>query len=134
MCVRDHRETMRAALDLTHLEIGYARVDAAELERSMSPRGRRHVRGWLDKARRRTNKREMKDMKGTFDVAELHPKVFLRFAGDFCQIAGCLGRNDRFDVAIADFAHAYADQVERDHRALADAVRTGRLPVEHRTR
>jgi hypothetical protein len=32
-----------------------------------------------------------------------------------------------FDDAIAAFAEAYADQNERDHQALANAVKTGRL-------
>ena len=32
-----------------------------------------------------------------------------------------------FDRAIADFAVAYADQNERDYRALQDAVTTGRV-------
>ena len=88
--------------------------------------------------------RQLKDMKGTVDIADLQPSVMVLFAGlcgltlaqaharsgDFCQIAGYLGRSDQFDVAIAEFAREYADQVERDHAALADAVRGGRLPVE----
>jgi len=51
-------------------------------------------------------------------------------SGDFCGIAGYLGKSNAFDVAVAQFARAYADQVERDHQALADAVRRGRLPAE----
>jgi uncharacterized protein (DUF2252 family) len=88
--------------------------------------------------------RQLKDMKGTIDIQDLHPTVFVRFAavcgetlaqaharsGDFCQIAGYLGRSDPFDVAVAQFAQAYADQVERDHGALELAVRAGRLPSE----
>jgi hypothetical protein len=83
-------------------------------------------------------------MKGTVDVEDLRPSVFVLFAGlcgrtlaqaharsgDFCQIAGYLGNGDQFDVAVAQFAQSYADQAERDHQALADAVRGGRLPVE----
>jgi uncharacterized protein (DUF2252 family) len=52
-------------------------------------------------------------------------------SGDRIAIAAYLGRGDRFDRAIGDFAEAYADQNERDHRALVDAVRAGR--VEART-
>ncbi|HXU68632.1 MAG TPA: DUF2252 domain-containing protein [Polyangia bacterium] len=88
--------------------------------------------------------RQLKDMKGTIDVADLDPNVFVLFAGlcgrtlaqaharsgDFCGIAGYLGKDDQFDVAVTQFAHAYADQTLRDHDALADAVRGGRLPVE----
>jgi hypothetical protein len=46
------------------------------------------------------------------------------------QIATYLGKSDRFDRAIADFAVAYADQTERDHAALRAAVESGRLPVD----
>jgi hypothetical protein len=35
-------------------------------------------------------------------------------AGDRLVLAGYLGRRDRFDLAVADFAGAYADQNERD--------------------
>ncbi|HEX8792295.1 MAG TPA: DUF2252 domain-containing protein [Polyangiaceae bacterium] len=44
-------------------------------------------------------------------------------------ISGYLGRSDKFDEAVADFAVAYADQTERDHRVLEQAVRTGALEV-----
>ena len=37
-------------------------------------------------------------------------------------IAAYLGNSDQFDHAVADFAEAYADQNERDHAALAEAV------------
>jgi len=36
-------------------------------------------------------------------------------------------KSDVFDKAIADFAVAYADQNERDHAALARAVRQGQV-------
>ena len=62
--------------------------------------------------------RQLKDMKGTVDIADLKPSVLVLFAGlcgqtlaqaharsgDFCQIAGYLGEDDQFDVAIAEFA------------------------------
>lgn len=34
-----------------------------------------------------------------------------------------------FDRALETFAERYADQNERDHRALIDAVAAGRLPA-----
>jgi hypothetical protein len=37
-----------------------------------------------------------------------------------------LGGSDKFDQAVADFAESYADQTDRDHTALADAVASGR--------
>jgi uncharacterized protein (DUF2252 family) len=46
--------------------------------------------------------------------------------GDRVAIAAYLGRSDKFAHAIADFAEAYADLNERDHAALAEAVKSGR--------
>ena len=37
---------------------------------------------------------------------------------------------DVFDKAIAQFAVTYADQNERDHQALVDAVTSGRITAE----
>jgi predicted alpha/beta hydrolase len=51
-------------------------------------------------------------------------------SGDRIAIASYLGSGDSFDRALATFAEAYADQNERDHQALVDAVRAGRLPAE----
>lgn len=48
-------------------------------------------------------------------------------SGDRIAIAAYLGRSDSFDRALARFAEAYADQNERDHAALAAAVRAGRV-------
>jgi hypothetical protein len=38
-----------------------------------------------------------------------------------------MGDDNEFDKAIAEFAMAYADQTNRDWRALLDAIKTGRL-------
>ncbi len=51
-------------------------------------------------------------------------------SGDCIAIASYLGHSDTFDRAIARFAETYADQNERDHRALLDAVASGRIPAE----
>jgi hypothetical protein len=37
---------------------------------------------------------------------------------------------DRFERAVAESAEAYADQTERDHAALEDAVESGRITAE----
>jgi uncharacterized protein (DUF2252 family) len=101
--------------------------------------------GWKSSGGHDYYVRQLKDMKGTVDVAKLHPTVLERFAGlcgrtlaqaharsgDFCQIAGYLGGGDAFDVAVNQFAHAYADQVERDHDALVRAIHRGHLQAEH---
>jgi uncharacterized protein (DUF2252 family) len=51
-------------------------------------------------------------------------------SGDRIAIAAYLGSADVFDQAITRFAAAYADQNERDHQALVDAVASGRLTAE----
>jgi hypothetical protein len=43
-------------------------------------------------------------------------------------IAGYIGTSERFGEVIADWAEAYADQTERDHAALLDALARGVLP------
>ncbi|MBC7821824.1 MAG: DUF2252 family protein, partial [Planctomycetaceae bacterium] len=48
-------------------------------------------------------------------------------SGDIAKIAGYIGKSDAFATALADFAEAYGDQTERDHAALVEAVRTGRV-------
>jgi uncharacterized protein (DUF2252 family) len=48
-------------------------------------------------------------------------------SGDAALIGGYLGSKEVFDQAIADFAVAYADQTERDHKSLIKAVRAGRV-------
>jgi hypothetical protein len=44
-------------------------------------------------------------------------------------IAGYLGTSNRIDLAMCRFARAYADQTERDHEALVNAVKRGLLPA-----
>ncbi len=58
-------------------------------------------------------------------LARAHAK-----AGDAPTIAGYLGDSDTFDEAIADYAIAYADQVEGDYKTFQAAIRAGRFPIE----
>ena len=51
-------------------------------------------------------------------------------SGDRIAIASYLGGSDVFDQAITRFAAAYADQNERDHQALVNAVASGRITAE----
>jgi uncharacterized protein (DUF2252 family) len=51
-------------------------------------------------------------------------------SGDRLAIAAYLGTGATFDRAIARFAAAYADQNERDHRRLAEAVAAGEVVAE----
>ena len=85
--------------------------------------------------------RQLKDMKGSAKVESMSADEMVLYAGlcgwalaraharsgDRVQIAAYLGKSERFDVAIADFAQAYADQTERDHAALCAAVKSGRV-------
>jgi hypothetical protein len=58
-------------------------------------------------------------------LARAHAK-----AGDAAMIAGYLGKNDRVDDALALYAKAYADQVERDFAAFKKAIRSGHLKTD----
>jgi hypothetical protein len=48
-------------------------------------------------------------------------------SGDRVAIGAYLGKSDRFDEAIADFAVAYADQNDKDRSALRAAIDAGRI-------
>jgi Uncharacterized protein conserved in bacteria (DUF2252) len=48
-------------------------------------------------------------------------------SGDAAVLTGPIGKGGVLARAIADFAVACADQNERDHQALVEAVREGRL-------
>ena len=87
--------------------------------------------------------RQLKDMKIKPLVEVFTAGVMLQYA-EFCgwalahaharsgepaQISGYLGKSDKFDQAIAAFSAAYADQSERDHAVLMEAVRAGKLEV-----
>jgi uncharacterized protein (DUF2252 family) len=48
-------------------------------------------------------------------------------SGDAVRIAGYAGAGGVFDAAIADFAMAYAQQVEGDYRLFLEAIKAGRI-------
>jgi uncharacterized protein (DUF2252 family) len=58
-------------------------------------------------------------------LARAHAK-----SGDAAALTGYLGTTAVFDEAVADYALAYADQVEKDYKAFRAATRTGRFPLE----
>ena len=76
--------------------------------------------------------RQLNDHKAGLDIAALSPADLRLYAalcgellargharaGDPVQIAAYLGSSDRFDKALTTFAHAYADQTEKDHKLL----------------
>jgi len=51
-------------------------------------------------------------------------------SADRIAIAAYLGKSDSFDRAMASFAEIYADQNDRDYRALQEAVASGRVTAE----
>ncbi|OHX22032.1 DUF2252 domain-containing protein [Chromobacterium sphagni] len=63
-------------------------------------------------------------------LARAHAKS----GGCAAEIAGYLGESDKFDQALADYAQAYADQVEADYRLFDAAIQSGRLPCAPATR
>lgn len=89
--------------------------------------------------------RQLRDMKGgvEFDPAKANPENYAAYcslcawalalahakSGDAAMIAGYLGKKGDFDDAMIRFAFAYADQTEKDHKALAEAARSGRIKV-----
>jgi len=88
--------------------------------------------------------RQLWDSKTSVDVAAMRPSemgLYSRLcawalaraharSGDPIEIASYLGSSDVFDRAVADFAETYADQNERDHAALLEAIATGRVHAE----
>jgi uncharacterized protein (DUF2252 family) len=88
--------------------------------------------------------RQLKDMKGSAKVETMSADELYIYAGlcgwalaraharsgDRVQIAAYLGKSERFDRSVADFAVAYADQNEQDYEALCAAVKSGRVEAD----
>ena len=90
--------------------------------------------------------RQLRDWKASAELEQMDAVSFNRYArlcgwtlaraharsGDRFAIAAYLGKSNRFDNAIADFAETYAEQNERDHAALAAAVASGAVKARLR--
>jgi uncharacterized protein (DUF2252 family) len=88
--------------------------------------------------------RQLRDMKVAAEIETFRPKTLASYAtmcgwalarahakaGDAAMIAGYLGKNDRLGDALALYAKAYADQVERDFAAFKKAIRSGHLKTD----
>jgi uncharacterized protein (DUF2252 family) len=100
--------------------------------------------GWSSEGGHDYYVRQLRDMKATADLEALSGADLVDYAalcgwvlaraharsGDPALIAGYLGKGEKFDEAIVEFAVSYADQTERDYKLFKAAVRSGRLPAE----
>ncbi|MGZ4547666.1 MAG: DUF2252 domain-containing protein, partial [Blastococcus sp.] len=85
--------------------------------------------------------RQLRDWKGSVEPTAMLPAGMQAYgevcgwtlaraharSGDRIALAAYLGGGPAFDVAVREFAEAYADQNERDHQALVDAIAAGRF-------
>src|SRR4051794_17287765 len=88
--------------------------------------------------------RQLRDWKESVDIDTMQPEGMLTYgevcgwtlaraharSGDRVALAAYLGSSDAFDVAVREFAGSYADQNERDHQSLVDAIASGRISAE----
>ncbi len=88
--------------------------------------------------------RQFRDMKVSAEPETFKPSTLVAYATlcgwalarahakaeDAAMIAGYLGSADQFDIALAKYSQAYADQAERDFESFQGAIRTGRLQTE----
>ena len=88
--------------------------------------------------------RQLKDWKGSAEIEQMVPKGMAQYgklcgwtlaraharSGDRIAIAAYLGKGPSFDRAIVEFSHAYAEQNDRDYKALVAAVESGRITAE----
>jgi uncharacterized protein (DUF2252 family) len=100
-----------------------------------------HAERELDGAPHDFYVRQLRDWKVSVDLEAILPRGLSFYAaacgwtlaraharsGDRIAIAAYLGTGDRFDCAVAEFAAAYGDLNEQDHRALVQAVANGEV-------
>jgi uncharacterized protein (DUF2252 family) len=106
--------------------------------------GWQHTSAGLDGNERDFYIRQLKDWKGSFAFEALVPAGAAAYgkacgwtlaraharSGDRVAIAAYLGKSSVFDQALATFAETYADQNERDYKALQAAVDAGRVKAQ----
>jgi len=103
-----------------------------------------HVESGLDGKERDFYGRQLKDWKGSAEIEQMVPSGMAAYgrlcgwtlaraharSGDRIAIAGYLGKGNTFGRAIVEFSRAYAEQNELDYKALAQAVKSGRIKAE----
>jgi len=97
--------------------------------------------GWTKFRERTYYVRQLRDMKGSADVATMTPSMLGTYGaicgftlarahartGDPIAVSAYLGTGEVFDEAIVTFSKSYADQTERDHAELRRAIDTGEI-------
>ena len=97
--------------------------------------------GWTTMEGRDYLVRQLSDHKASLELVGLAGGVLGEYArvcgeilakahartGDAAALAGYVGKSDRLDQALADFALVYAAQTVQDHAALAAAIQNGDL-------
>jgi uncharacterized protein (DUF2252 family) len=103
-----------------------------------------HVDAGQDGQERDFYGRQLKDWKGSAEIEQMLPSGMTAYgrlcgwtlaraharSGDRIAIAAYLGKGTSFDRALVEFSRAYAEQNERDYRALAAAVKAGEIVAE----
>jgi uncharacterized protein (DUF2252 family) len=103
-----------------------------------------HVESGLDGQERDFYGRQLKDWKGSAEIEQMNPQGLAAYgrlcgwtlaraharSGDRIAIAAYLGRGSSFDRAIVQFSSAYAEQNERDYKALSKAVKAGKITAQ----
>jgi uncharacterized protein (DUF2252 family) len=103
-----------------------------------------HVAEGINGGNRDFYARQLKDWKGSAEIERMKPSGLAAYgrlcgwtlaraharSGDRIAIAAYLGKGTAFDRALVEFSRAYAEQNERDYRALAAAVESGRITAE----
>jgi uncharacterized protein (DUF2252 family) len=103
-----------------------------------------HVDSGLDGQARDFYCRQLKDWKGSAEIEQMIPQGVAMYgklcgwtlaraharSGDRIAIAAYLGSGFSFDRAILEFSNAYAEQNERDYKALSAAVSSGKIEAQ----
>jgi hypothetical protein len=88
--------------------------------------------------------RQLRDWKMSAEIEAMLPEGMLAYgevcgwtlaraharSGDRIAMAAYLGGSPAFEEAVQAFANSYADQNERDHRSLLEAIAAGRIIAE----
>lgn len=100
--------------------------------------------GWMSGERRDYYVRQLRDAKISPEIGIMKPLNLRNYgrlcghalaraharSGDAVMLGSYLGKGDAFPDALTEFSVDYANQNERDHQALVEAVRSGRVVAQ----